>query len=161
MKEKLQKFGGADTPAISIYGKTGKHPTAGRMSDTLIRAAARALNPDRPIMTLASLARGRRSTAKSWATGHRRPPLAVLKILRAWLGDRQAVLFRLIPELDRVIMQREYEPRRRTGFNEIRVREPGGLPRDGRNRRGRPRRGQCHDHLEDCRGRDPNFRRLR
>ena len=70
------------------------------MSDTVIRAAARALNPDRPIMTLAALARGRRSTAKSWAAGHRRPPIVTLKILRDLLNDRQAALFQLILELN-------------------------------------------------------------
>ena len=45
------------------------------MSDNLIRRAAFALNPNRPIMMLAGLARGRRSTAKSWAIGHRRPSI--------------------------------------------------------------------------------------
>lgn len=36
------------------------------------------------------------------------------------------------------ISQREREPKRRTGFNEIRERDvPGSVPRDGRNRRGR------------------------
>jgi hypothetical protein len=39
---------------------------------------------------------------------------------------------------DLIIMRRETEPKRRTGFNEIRVRKPGGTPRDGRNRLGRP-----------------------
>ena len=58
------------------------HPTGGRMSDTVIRAAARALNPDRPIKMLAGLANGRRSTGKSWATGHRRAPI-VRPALRA------------------------------------------------------------------------------
>lgn len=109
------------------------------MSDTVIRTAARALNPDRPIMTLAGIARRRRSTAKSWATGHRRPSIATLKILLDLLKDRRAALYQLIPELEYVIEQREREPIRRTGFNEIRQRDgPGSVPRDGRNRRGRP-----------------------
>lgn len=117
------------------------HPAEGRMSDTLIRRAARALNPDRPIITLAGLACGRRSTAKSWATGRRRPSVATLKILRELLKDRQADLFQLIPQLDYLIVQREHAPTRRTGFNEIRERDgPGSIPRDGRNRFGRPRR---------------------
>jgi len=112
------------------------------MSDTVIRRAARALDPDRPIMTLAKLARGRRSTAKSWATGHRRPPIMTLKILCDLLKEaRRAPPFELIPELENLIMLREREPLRRTGFNEIRERDgPGGAPRDGRNRLGRPRR---------------------
>src|SRR6202040_664837 len=92
-------------------------------------------NPDRPIKMLAGLANGRRSTAKSWATGHRRAPIAKLKILQDPLKGRQAALFGLIAELDLMVMRREVEPRRRTGFNEIRVRDgPGSAPRDGRNR---------------------------
>jgi hypothetical protein len=111
------------------------------MSDTVIRRAAHALNPDRPIMMLAHLARCPRSTARSWATGRRRPSIAVLKVLRDALKDRQSSLFALMPELDHVIMKREYEPKNRTGFNEIRVRDgPGTAPRDGRNRLGRPKR---------------------
>jgi hypothetical protein len=111
------------------------------MPDTVIRAAARALNPDRPIVILAGLARGRRSTAKSWATGHRRPSIAVLKILRDALKERQAAIGQLVPALDHVILKREIEPIQRTGFNEIKVRDgPGSIPRDARNRRGRPRR---------------------
>lgn len=108
------------------------------MPATVIRSAARALNPDRPIVTLAALARAPRSTAKSWATGRRRPSVVTLKNLRDLLRDRQAVLFQLIPELDYVIMQREGEPPRRTGFNLI---DPlTGM--DKRNRRGRPRHRQ-------------------
>jgi hypothetical protein len=119
------------------------------MSDTVIRRAAFSINPDRPIAILAGLTRGRRSTgkrgrrstAKSWATGHRRPSVVILKILRDLLKDRQAALLALIPELEYAIMQREREPKHRTGFNEIKERDgPGTMPRDGRNRRGRPRR---------------------
>ena len=82
------------------------------MSATVIRRAARALNPDRPIMALARLARGRRSTAKSWATGHRRPSIVTLKILRDLLKDRQVLISQLMPELDYVIWLREGEPPR-------------------------------------------------
>lgn len=116
------------------------HPDGGRMSDTVIRAAARALNPDRPIKMLAGLRRNPRSTAKSWATGRRRPPLFILRLVRDLLKDRQRDTFDLIAKLDFIIVQREREPRWRTGFNEIRQRDgPGSMPRDGRNRRGRPR----------------------
>jgi hypothetical protein len=112
------------------------------MSDTVIRRAARALNPDRPIMTLAELPRersstskrGRRSTAKSWANGHRRPPIAALKVLLDLLKHRRATLYQLIPELEYVIMQREREPKHASGFM---VRDPL-TGQDKRNRRGRP-----------------------
>lgn len=106
------------------------------MSDTLIRRAAFSLNPERPIMTLAGLTRAPRSTAKSWATGRRRPSVIILEILRDQLKIRQAALFQLVAELDCIITQRERESKRRTGFNII---DPmTGL--DRRNRRGRPRR---------------------
>jgi hypothetical protein len=106
------------------------------MSDTVIRRAAFALNPDRPVMALAGLARGRRSTAKSWATGHRRPSIATLKIICDLLKERRADLYQLIPELEYLITLREREPPRARGFM---IRDPlTGM--DTRNRRGRPRK---------------------
>jgi hypothetical protein len=83
------------------------------MPDTLIRRAACALNPYRPIMTLAELARARRSTAISWATGHRRPSIETLKILCNLLKERRAVLYQQICELENLIEVREGEPRAR------------------------------------------------
>jgi hypothetical protein len=123
------------------------------MANTLIREAARALDHHRPIRLLADLAGRPRPTARSWATGHRRPPLPILKTLLEVLRQRQAertgvapleerqTLSGLAYELDYLIRKRSYEVRRRTGFNEIRQRDgPGSAPRDGRNRRGRPKR---------------------
>jgi hypothetical protein len=106
------------------------------MSDTVIRHAAFALNPDRPIMMLVGLARGRRSTAKSWATGHRRPSIETLKILCYLLKERRAVLCQLIPELEYLITLREREPAHARGFM---LRDPAtGM--DRRNRHGRPKK---------------------
>jgi transposase-like protein len=106
------------------------------MSDTVIRRAASALSPDQPIKTLAALGSGRRSTAKSWATGRRRPSVANLKILLEWLKERRAVLYQLIPELEYLITLREREPRHARGFM---VRDPAtGV--DRRNRLGRPKK---------------------
>jgi hypothetical protein len=121
------------------------------MARTLIRDIARVLSPDRPIMFLARLAGCPRHTAKSWATGHRRPPVAVLKTSlqairrrqveragEATLQERQN-LSGAAYELEDIIRKRSYEIKRLTGFNEIRERDgPGSIPRDGRNRRGRP-----------------------
>jgi hypothetical protein len=87
------------------------------MTDTLIRRAARALNPDRPIMTLAGFRRSPRSTAKSWATGHRRPPIWLLKVLRAHLNARS--LSTLSDGIEGLIVQRdaeEHKDKPRTGF---------------------------------------------
>ena len=106
------------------------------MSDTVIRHAALALNPNCPIMALAALAHGRRSTAKSWATGHRRPSIETLKILCNLLQERRAVLNQLIPELEYLIMLREREPSRARGFM---LRDPA-TGSDRRNRLGRPKK---------------------
>src|SRR5438128_1363772 len=108
------------------------------MAWTLIRDAARALSPDRPIMLLSRLSGRPRPTVKSWATGHRRPPIFVLRVLRDVIQS-QGRRTGLEGELDYEIRRREYEPKHRTGFNLIRERDgPGSIPRDGRNRLGRP-----------------------
>jgi hypothetical protein len=83
---------------------------------TLIRDVVRALSPDRPIMLLTRLVGCPRPTARSWATGHRRPPISVLKLLRELVQGRRTGLE---GELDYEIRRREYEPKHRTGFNQI------------------------------------------
>jgi hypothetical protein len=112
------------------------------MAWTLMRDIARTISPDRPIMLLARLGGCPRATAKSWATGHRRPPIYVLKLLREI--ERDGGRTGLGPELDYEIRKREGEPgwmRRGPGFMQVRERDgPGSIPRDGRNRRGRPKR---------------------
>jgi hypothetical protein len=108
------------------------------MAQTLIRDVARTLSPDRPIALLARLTRRPRPTVRSWVTGHRREPIDVLKLLR---GAVQGKGTGLELELDYEIRKREFEPKHRTGFNTIRERDgPGSVPRDGRNRLGRPRK---------------------
>jgi hypothetical protein len=109
------------------------------MADTLIRRAARALDPGRPTWLLQSLCRSPRQTVRSWSTHHRRPPIAVLEIVREALKGRQALLVGLIAELDDHIAQRKREPILRRGFHEVRPRDGAGSPpRDARNRLGRP-----------------------
>jgi hypothetical protein len=123
------------------------------MAWTLIRDIARMLSPDRPILFLARLAGRPRASAKAWASGHRRPSIAVLKSVLGAIRRRQAecagiaplevrqILSGLAYELEDVIRKRSYEVRRRTGFNEIKERDgPGSVPRDGRNRLRRPKR---------------------
>jgi hypothetical protein len=107
------------------------------MTDTLIRLAARALNPDRPIMTLAAFRRSPRPTAKSWATGHRRPPIWVLQFLQAHLRARQFPT--LADKLEALIVQREWERKRkpRIGFWIV---DPA-TGQNKANRLGRPRKG--------------------
>ena len=106
------------------------------MSDTLIRRAARALSPDRPVMTLAVLGRSPRPTAKSWATGHRRPPIWLLHFLQAHLRTRR--LSPLADEIEALIVQRdreEHKDKPRTGFWII---DPA-TGQNKANRLGRPR----------------------
>jgi hypothetical protein len=111
------------------------------MANTAIRTAGRVLNPDRPIMALAELARCPRSTAKSWATGHRRPPVDRLKLVHGLLVSRIALATRTASELVSEITRRERERPQRSGFHEVRSRDGAGSPpRDGRNRLGHPRR---------------------
>ena len=108
------------------------------MSDTVLRYAARALNPDRPLMAFAEIVRRPRSTVKSWSTGRRRPPIWTLKILRDMLNARQGALVVLIRELDYNIAKRESEPRHRTGFCTI---DPA-TGHDKRNRLGRSKKNR-------------------
>jgi hypothetical protein len=107
------------------------------MAWTLIREVMRLLSPDRPIMQLARLGGCPRPTAKAWASGHRRPPIYVLRTVLEVARDHRTGLEL---ELEYEIRKREYEPKHRTGFNTIRERDgPGSVPRDGPNRLGRPR----------------------
>jgi hypothetical protein len=106
----------------------------------LIFRAAQALFPDAPNAALARACGVPKATVRSWRRGHRRPPKDVLEVIRLLLQVRAAHCNELWREFGIEIARREGEPRRLTGFNEVRVREPGGVPRDGRNRLGRPRR---------------------
>jgi hypothetical protein len=101
------------------------------------RQIAQILSPDEPSKSLLSVPGGPRSTVRSWATGHCRAPIAVLKLLReGMMMERQAALLALAPELNHQIMKREAEPTHRTGFCTI---DPlTGM--DMRNRVGRPKR---------------------
>jgi hypothetical protein len=108
------------------------------MAPNLVRDLARMLSPDKPIKMLMEWHRIPRSTVKGWYTGRRRPPIWVLKHFRHLLQVRDETEH--VQQLDYLIRQRMGEPPRRTGFNEVRQRDgPGSVPRDGRNRLGRPR----------------------
>jgi hypothetical protein len=101
-----------------------------------IREVARRLSPHRPIMYLAELIRCPRPTVKSWYTGHRRPPIWILEVLKD-LGESRG-FHSQVQQLEYVISRRKQEPKHRTGFNQI---DPlTGC--DKRNRLGRPKRLQ-------------------
>jgi hypothetical protein len=110
----------------------------------LIDRAARALFAGAPSALFASTC-GRRvakSTVRSWRQGHRRAPLIVLKYIHHLLQVRGAECNELWRDIGCEIDRRQYAPPPRPrGFMEIRERDgPGSVPRDGRNRLGRPRR---------------------
>jgi hypothetical protein len=108
--------------------------------------ASQALWPDAPSAGLAKLAGRPKSTAHSWRRSHRRTPLNVLRLLRRELQVRGAACHSLGAEFDREIMRREGEGPVRRGFFIVRERDgPGSIPRDARNRRGRPREREVKD----------------
>jgi hypothetical protein len=132
----------------------------------LIFRIACALHPGwpGPVAWLASIAdhrrggrRAARSTAKTWAYGRKhwaygncKPPIELFKKLKGLLQDvlpthkNQSVIIELSDLVAQYIWQCERKAARPlTGFNEIRPRDgPGSVPRDGRNRLGRPRRAR-------------------
>jgi hypothetical protein len=98
-----------------------------------------------------------KATARSWRKGHRRAPVAVLKRLRRMLQVRGAECFSLCRDFDLEIARREGElpwKRRGPGFMQVRERDgPGSVPRDGRNRLGRPKRNTAADRGVNYAGR--------
>jgi hypothetical protein len=118
------------------------------MEKTLIYRIACVFYPAHPTWWLADRAGVCRSTAKTWAYGSRQPPIEVCKDLLAALvatlptHEDRALVLELWQALKGYIWKREWDGpvKRGGGFNEVRVREPGSPPRDGRNRRGRRKR---------------------
>jgi len=108
----------------------------------LLDRAARALFAGAPSALLAaSCGQRAKSTVRSWRQGHRRPPLVVLKHLRQLVQERAAECNELWRDIGFEIDRRKYAPPPvRRGFLEIHESDgPGSVPRDGRNRLGRPR----------------------
>jgi hypothetical protein len=129
----------AETATTSSSVETAmRHPDDARLLD----GAAQALFAGAPNALLARAfdVPVPKATARSWRQGHRRAPKAVLIKLRLMLQARAAECNTLWRLFGLEIARREGEPPRRRGFLEVRVREPGGAPRDAINRRGRPRR---------------------
>jgi len=125
----------------------------------LINRAARALFTGAPNALLARSCDVfvAKATARSWRQGHRRAPIPVLKKLLLLLRLRCVECNELLRDFGIEIARREGEPpskRRGPGFMEIRERDgPGSIPRDGRNRLGRPKRVIAADRGVNYRGR--------
>jgi hypothetical protein len=111
------------------------------MEMKLLDRAALLLWPDTPNAGLSGITGRPKPTARTWRSARRRAPARVLSLVRTELQSRGSEIFSLIREFDLEIARREGEPPPRRGFMEIREHDsPGSIPRDGRNRRGRPRR---------------------
>src|SRR5262249_17646492 len=81
----------------------------------IIDIAVGLLFPAAPNSLLARAAGMAKSTARSWWR-HRRPVMAVLKLLHAELQRRGAECFSTLRQLDILTAKREGEPPRRRGF---------------------------------------------
>jgi hypothetical protein len=129
------------------------------MERPLIYRIACALDPLRPIAWLATIGDVSYSTAKTWAYGgkhwawgNRPAPPTVLRQMHAALEttlwatpthEAQRPFLELLSLLDGHIWDTERRPLkpRGLGFMQFRERDgPGTTPRDGRNRKGRPKR---------------------
>lgn len=111
------------------------------MEMMLLDRAALLLWPDTPNARLAGITGRPKPTVRSWRSARRRAPAHVLSLIRIELQSRGSEISSLLRELDIELARREGEAPRRRGFMEIRERDgPGSIPRDGRNRLGRPRR---------------------
>lgn len=102
---------------------------------TIVDIAVGLLFPAAPNSLLGRATGVAKSTARSWRR-HRRPPMAVLKLLHAELQRRGAECFSTLRELDILIAKREGEPPRRRGFFVI---DPA-TGQNKQNRLGRPKR---------------------
>ena len=107
----------------------------------LLDRAARALFAGAPTSLLARFSGAAKATARDWRKDRRRPPKPVLKRLREEAQRRAAECCEICRDLDNAIARRDVEFIPRRGFMEIRERDgPGSVPRDARNRLGRPKR---------------------
>ena len=78
-------------------------------------------------------------TCRTWINGTRTVPVDVLDELVSFLRRHSAVSLALADSLEREADKARVRRRKPTGFMIIRDRDGTGIPRDGRNRRGRPR----------------------
>jgi hypothetical protein len=113
------------------------------MAATTLHRAALALSPDAPNAALARITGRPKATARAWIAGRRRPPVAVLLKVQEELRRRARDMWEIGNNggaLDCEIWRRRREPKPKLcGFFEVKQRDgPGSVPRDARNRLGRP-----------------------
>jgi len=131
---------GADGATTFSQVETAMHRT---YDAHLLDGAAQALFAGAPNALLARACSVPKETARSWRQGHRRAPLSVLRQLHLMLQARAAECNSLWREFGIEIARRQGEPPHRRGFMEIRERDgPGSVPRDARNRSGRPKQNR-------------------
>jgi hypothetical protein len=112
------------------------------MGDSLFRQLAKLLSSRAPNAEFARVVGRPKSTIRSWISGQRRPPIEIYELLRDELQRRIEQHHALKEEVKIAMWRRQGEPPppRHRGFLEIKVREPGGQPRDARWRGGGPRK---------------------
>jgi len=102
-----------------------------------LRAAAETLWPERCAAGMAAHLGRPKATTRCWLAGRRRPPIGVLSAVCAELQRRAEVAMSVRAFLREEALRREREPRRLSGWADIRERDgPGSAPRDGRWRGG-------------------------
>jgi hypothetical protein len=112
------------------------------MAVTLLYRAACLLSPDCPNRALANLLDRRRGTVRAWLSGRRSMPLELYAVLQQELEERIRMHHAMIQELKAAAWFRQRErPRPLQGFFVVKERDgPGSVPRDARNRLGRPKK---------------------
>jgi Helix-turn-helix len=100
-------------------------------SAATLREAARLLFPATPNYALAKALGHKRSTVRSWLSGHRRPPVEVLRQVQELVRLRQIACSDCVQDLGLLVQKREWEPRRPLqGICKLRAERSLG-PRDG------------------------------
>ena len=126
-----------DARTTSTARKTAMHHP---FDAGLINRAARALFAGAPSSLLARSCGVAKATARDWRKDRRRAPKPALKQLRKLAQIRAAECCEICRDLDNAIARRDVEFIPRRGFMEVRERDgPGSVPRDARNRLGRPK----------------------
>jgi len=112
------------------------------MTANLFHLAGKLFSPRAPNVELARVVGRPKSTVRAWISGRRRPPIEIYELLQKELAERIRTHHALLEEFKQSEWRRQREPKplRRRGFLEVKVREPGGQPRDARWRGGRSRK---------------------
>ena len=104
-----------------------------------LNRAANHLWPTRQHAGLAAALKRPYGSVRNWLTGKRTISSEILDALAAYVERHARQSIVLAEELRRDAERAEARRKKPTGWEVVRVRDESGIPRDGRNRRGRPR----------------------